>query len=145
MKKWIIIIILLAIAGVIAAFLVNKYYINKPHEDIEHATPAYTMTANELWKQFNSNIKLADSLYTWKVIEVTGEMNKVDKADTLVYVVFVMEQDSMFGDKSIRCELLPNYAEEASKIATGSPVKVKGFCNGFDQTDVKFSKCSFVK
>ncbi|NVO19263.1 MAG: hypothetical protein HXX13_06150 [Bacteroidetes bacterium] len=145
MKKWIMIIVILAVVGVIAAFLVNKFYINKPHADIEHATPAYTMTANELWKQFNSNLKLADSLYTGKVIEVTGNMNKLEKADTVEYAVFVMEQDSMFGDKSIRCELLQNYFEEASKIAIGSSVKVKGFCNGFDQTDVKFSKCSFVK
>jgi len=56
-----------------------------------------------------------------------------------------MEADSMFGDKSVRCEMLPKYSAEASSISKGTTLKVKGFCNGFDQTDIKFSKCSIIK
>jgi hypothetical protein len=145
MKNWLKILIALVIVGVIAAFLVFKFYINKPHADIEHATPAYTMSSTELWKQYNADLKLADSLYTGKVIEVTGNLSRADKSDTLVYAVYVMEADTMFGDKSIRCEMLPNYETEATSIPSGSVVKIKGFCNGFDQTDIKFSKCSIVK
>lgn len=145
MKNWLKILIGLAIVGIIAAFLVFKFYINKPHADIEHATPAYTMAANELWKQYNADLKLSDSLYTGKVIELSGNLSRADKSDTLTFAVFVMEADSMFGDKSIRCEMLPKYGAETASIASGSPVKIKGFCNGFDQTDVKFSKCSVIK
>jgi hypothetical protein len=145
MKNWLKILIAIIILGVIAAYLVNKFYINKPHADIEHATPAYTMSADELWKQYNADLKLSDSLYTGKVIEVSGNLSRADKSDTLTFAVFVMEADSMFGDKSIRCEMLPNYSAELTSIASGTAVKIKGFCNGFDQTDVKFSKCSVVK
>jgi hypothetical protein len=145
MKNWLKILIGLAIVGIIAAFLVFKFYINKPHADIEHATPAYTMAAAELWKQYNADLKLSDSLYTGKVIEVTGNLSRADKSDTLTFAVFVMEADSMFGDKSIRCEMLPKFGAEAAAIAPGTAVKIKGFCNGFDQTDVKFSKCSVIK
>ena len=145
MKNWLKILIALIIVGIIAAALVFKFYINKPHADIEKATPAYTMTAAELWKQYNADLKLSDSLYTGKVIEVNGNLSRADKSDTLVYAVFVMEADSMFGDKSIRCEMLPKYGVETTSIASGTEVKIKGFCNGYDQTDVKFSKCSIVK
>jgi len=145
MKNWLKILIALAIVGIIAALLVYKFYINKPHADIEHATPAYTMTATELWKQYNDNLKLSDSLYTGKVIELSGNLSRADRSDSLIFAVFVMEQDTSFGDKSIRCEMLPNYRDAATSVAAGSPVKIKGFCNGFDQTDVKFSKCSVVK
>lgn len=145
MKNWLKIILILIVIGAIAAFLVIKFYINKPHADIENATPAYTMQVNELWKQYNQDLKLSDSLYTGKVLELTGELSRADKSDSLVFAVFVMEADSMFGDKSIRCEMLQKFNEETSAIAKGSAVKIKGFCNGYDQTDIKLSKCSIVK
>lgn len=145
MNKWIKILLALAIVGALAAYLVFRFYINKPHADIEKATPAYTMAADALWKEYNSDLKLSDSLYTGKVIELSGALGRVDVADSLVIAVFVMEADSMFGDKSIRCEMLAKYAEETKALPTGTAVKLKGFCTGYDQTDIKFNKCSLVK
>ena len=145
MKKALRIAAILAVIGVVAAALVWKFYINKPHEDIENATASYSMATEEIWKQYNADLKNADSLYTGKVIELTGKLNRTDKSDTLVYAVFVMEADSMFGDKSVRCEMLQKYNNEASSLPKDSPVKIKGFCTGFDQTDIKFNKCSIVK
>lgn len=145
MKKIVKIGIILAAIGLVAAALVWKFYVNKPHEDIENATPAYTLTANEIWKKYNADLKNADSLYTGKVIELSGTLNRADKSDSLVYSVFVMEVDSMFGDKSVRCEMLQKFNNEALEIKSGSEVRIKGFCTGFDQTDIKFNKCSIVK
>ena len=145
MKKLIRVAVVIAVIGVVAAALVWKFYINKPHEDIENATPAYNMATEEIWNQYNTDPKKADSLYTGKVIELTGKLNRSDKSDTLVYAVFVMEADSMFGDKSVRCEMLQKYNSEASALPKDVPVKIKGFCTGFDQTDIKFNKCSIVK
>lgn len=137
--------LILALIGAIAAALVWKFYVNKPHEDIEKATPAYSMTTNEIWEKYNTVLSVADSLYTGKVIELSGKLSRVDKTDSLIYAVFVMEADSMFGDKSVRCEMLNKFAEETSKLAFDVPVKIKGFCTGYDQTDVKFNKCSIAK
>ncbi|MFZ4706481.1 MAG: OB-fold protein [Bacteroidales bacterium] len=145
MNKWIKIIAILAVVGLVAAGLVWKFVINKPHADIENTMPAYSLNAQELWKQYNQELKLSDSLYTGKVIEITGNLSKIDKVDSLVYLVFVMEPDPDFGDKTIRCEMLPKYNEEASKAIVKAPLKVKGFCSGYDQTDIKFSKCSIIK
>ena len=145
MKKIVKIGIILAVIGLIAAVFIWKFYVNKPHDDIDRATPAYSMTTEEIWKQYNLDLKTADSLYTGKVIEISGKINRTDKSDTLVYAVFVMEVDSMFGDKSVRCEMLQKYNIKASAFQKDALVKIKGFCTGFDQTDIKFNKCSIVK
>jgi len=145
MKKLLIIVLILAITGLIAAALVFKFYVNKPHDDIEKAAPDYSLTAREIWKQYTSGYRTADSLYTGKVIELSGTLNRTDKSDSIVYVVFVMEVDSIFGDKSVRCEMLHKFNNEILTFASGTPVKIKGFCTGFDETDIKFNKCSIVK
>ena len=145
MNKWLKIIAILAVIGVIAAGLVWKFYINKPHADIENMMPDYTLSTQQLWKQYNTELKLSDSLYTGKVIEITGNLSKIDKVDSTVYLVFVMEPDPDFGDKTIRCEMLAKYSEEAAAVMVKAPLKVKGYCSGYDQTDIKFSKCSIIK
>jgi len=145
MNKWIKILLALVIVGALAAYLVFRFYINKPHADIEKATPAYTMAADALWKEYNADMKLSDSLYTGKVLELTGALSRVDIADSLTIAVFVMEADSMFGDKSIRCEMLATHGEATRALAPGTAIKVKGYCTGYDMTDIKLNKCSIVK
>jgi hypothetical protein len=145
MKKIFKIGIILAVIGVVAAALVWKFYVNKPHEDIDNATPAYSITTEEIWQHYNTDLKTADSLYTGKVIELTGSLSRVDKNDSLVSVVFVMAADSMFGDKTISCQVYQKHNEEAAALAVGTKVKIKGFCTGFNDPDIKFNKCSIVK
>jgi hypothetical protein len=145
MKNILKIGIILAVIGIIAALLVWKFYINKPHEDIDNASPAYTMTTEDIWKQYSENNKTADSLYTGKVIELSGVLSRVDKNDTIVSVVFVMAADSMFGDKTISCQMYQKHNVEATTLAAGVPVKIKGFCTGYNDPDIKFNKCSIVK
>jgi hypothetical protein len=145
MKKVLSIGIILAVLGVVAAALVWKFYVNKPHDDIELATPAYSLSTEEIWNQFNTNRKVADSLYNNQVIELSGSLNRIDKNDTLVSVIFVMAADSMFGDKTIACQMYKKHNVEAGALTVGSKVKIKGVCVGFDDTDIKFNKCSIVK
>lgn len=145
MNKWLKIIISLAVIGLVVAGLVWKFYINKPHADIENTMPAYTLSAQELWKQYNQELKLSDSLYTGKVIEITGNLSKVEKIDSLVYLVFVMEPDPDFGNKTIRCEMLPQYNAKAAAVLANTLLKVKGYCVGYNDTDIQFSKCSIIK
>lgn len=142
MKNWIKIILGLAIIGIIAALLVYKFYINKPHKDIEHARVDYTLTDSELWEAYNANLKLADSLYTGKILVVSGNLGKVEKSDSLLIAVMVMEADSLFGDKSIRFEMLPKFNDRLSGIVPGTPIKLKGYCSGYDQTDIKLGSSS---
>lgn len=145
MNKLLKIGLILAVIGLVSAALIWKFYVNKPHEDIDSATPAYSMTTEEIWKQYNTDQKTADSLYTGKVIELSGVLSRVDKNDTIVSVIFVMAADEMFGDKTISCQMYNKHNDEASALTAGSKLKVKGFCTGFNDPDIKFNKCSIVK
>ncbi len=145
MKKLLKIGLILAVIGLVAAALVWKFYVNKPHDDIEKATPAYSMATEEIWSKYNTDRKIADSLYNDQVIEITGNLSRIDKNDSLVSVIFVMAADSMFGDKTIACQLYKKHNDEAGALAVGTKVKIKGVCIGYDETDIKFNKCSIVK
>ena len=145
MKKIVKIGIILAVIGVIAAAFIWKFYVNKPHDDIDKATPAYSMTTEEIWKSYNANLKTADSIYTGKVIEITGNLSRIDKNDSLVSVIFVMDADPMFGDKTISCQMYKKHNDEAASLVKGSSVKIKGFCTGYNDTDIIFNKCSIIK
>lgn len=146
MKKWLKIILALAVTGIIAAFLIFRFYVNKPHADIAAAKAEYTLSTSDLWTQFISDSKTAGEKYNGKVLEIKGELSSVENhADTTITLVFVMDADELFGDKSIRCDMLPEWFAEVKALQPGAVVKVKGLVNGFDETDVKLSKCSTVK
>jgi len=145
MKKLLKTGIILAVIGLVAAALVWKFYINKPHEDIEKAKPAYSMSTEQFWDKYNADIKTGDSLYTKQVIELTGKLSRIDNNDSLVSLIFVMAADSMFGDKSISCQMYAKYNDEAKTLVPGSVVKIKGFCVGYNDPDIQFNKCSIVK
>lgn len=146
MKTWLKALIVLAVAGLVAAFLVFKFYVNKPHTDIAAAKAEFSLTTDEIWGKFTSDNKVAGETYNGKVVELQGALSSVENlADTTITLVFVMGSDDLFGDKSIRCDMLPDYFDEAKALKPGDLVKVKGLVNGFDETDVKLSKCSTVK
>jgi hypothetical protein len=145
MKKLLKIGLILVAIGLVAAVLVWKFYVNKPFDNIEKASPAYSVSTEEIWSKYNTDRKTADSLFNNQVIEVTGNLSRVDKNDSLVSAIFVMAADSMFGDKTIACQMYKKNNEEAVALVVGTKVKIKGFCIGYDDTDIKFNKCSIVK
>lgn len=145
MKKWLKVLLVLIIIGVISAFLVYKFVINKPHADVSKAKADFELAANDLWKKYTTDTKMSDSLYTGKVIQLDGIVGRVEEADSTIYLVFIMEADSMFGDRSIRCELDPAQVTEKPVIKTGDAVKLKGLCSGYDETDIKFTNTFIVK
>jgi len=145
MNKILKIGLILAVTGLVAAALIWKFYVNKPHDDIDSAKPAYSITTETLWGEYTTDPKTADSLYAKKVIELSGSLSRIDKNDSLVSVIFVMAADSMFGDKTIACQMYKKHNDDAGALTVGANVKIKGVCIGFDDTDIKFNKCSIVK
>jgi hypothetical protein len=156
MKTWLKVLIIIAVIGIIAAFGVFKY-INKPNKDIEKAKAEFNLKADDLYKEYTVSKAKADSLYTEKVIEINGNLSKIDSpSDTLVVAVFTQTQvapqsqsDDLLGDLNaeggLRCTMLLKYCEETKKITPNSPVKIKGLCKGMSGTDLIFEKCSIVK
>jgi len=144
MKTWIKIGIGLAIAGIIGALVVYKFIYNKPHPDYETETADFRTEAKQLFSDFKSDETAAGQKYNGKVIEISGIPTSIEDADSMLIVVFAFEE-GMFGNEGIRVTMLPKFNDPGKKISTSETVTLKGFCTGFNDTDVILEKGSIVK
>lgn len=143
MKTWVKIILGLAVVGIIALFLVYKFVYNKQHPDYENAEAQFSMTATELFQAFKTNKDAASTKYNGKMITLTGKLSKVESADSLVIAVFVFSQGD-FGDEGVRCTMLKKFNDAADKLQPDGDFMVKGYCTGYNETDVILEKCSII-
>ena len=143
MKIWLKILITIVVLGLISAFIVYKFVYNKQHPDFENLKADYSLNVSEFYQKFKSNGTTAGETYNGKIIAVTGRLSKVEKSDSLVTAVFVMSQGD-FGDEGIRCTMLKKLNQEAMRLQPDAEVKIKGFCSGYNGTDVILEKCSII-
>ncbi|TRZ71276.1 MAG: hypothetical protein D4R97_06945 [Bacteroidetes bacterium] len=143
MKLWIKIILGLAVAGIGAALLIYHFVINKPHPDFEKIKPDYSLNAGAFYNEFKTSKENAHKLYNGKVIEITGKLARVESADTLTIAVFVFNQ-GMFGDEGIRCTVSKKFNPETKKLKPDGIIRIKGYCTGFNETDVIMEHCSLI-
>ena len=144
MKNWIKILVGVIIFGAIGAYAGYTFVYNKAHTDFEIANADFSMTARQLFDDFRNNTETAGAKYNGKVIEISGTINSVEKADSLIIAVFAFEQ-GMFGAEGVRVSMLPNHAESLQKHPLASALKLKGFCPGYNGTDVIIESGSLVK
>ncbi|MBN2172625.1 MAG: hypothetical protein JW731_00745 [Bacteroidales bacterium] len=143
MKKWILITTAILILGIIGAVLAYKFVYNKPHIDFEKATPDFILPAMEVYNSYKISRHEASEKYTGKVLQVTGTLSKIETPDSLTIAVFAIEE-GMFGDEGIRCSMLEGQASKIQDLA-GNEVTIKGFCTGFNDTDIIMEYCSLIE
>ena len=143
MKNWIKILLGLALAGIVAALLFYHFVINKPHPNFEKIKPDYSLNAGAFYNEFKTSKENAQKLYSGKVIEITGKLTRVENTDTLTIAVFVFTH-GMFGDEGIRCTMLKKFSAEAKKLKSDGIIRIKGYCTGFNETDVIMEQCSLI-
>ncbi len=143
MNKWIKIIAVLVFLGIAAGILGYVFVYNKPHTDYEKAEAEYRITAEELFSHYTGNRKEAENTYNGKVLQVTGRVTAVETPDSLTIVVFALSE-GMFGDEGIRLTMLDNHSRAASALLKDASATLKGYCTGFNGTDVILEKCSIV-
>jgi hypothetical protein len=142
MKKIVKLIVVVFLAGLTVAFLGYKFIYNKPHRDFEKAKSDFIISGGELFHQFKNSSQQASQRYNGKVLQINGLLNRVETPDSLTIAVFVFDE-GMFGDEGIRCTMLPNYAKKTRDFE-GKEVTLKGYCTGYNETDVIMESCSII-
>lgn len=143
MKNWLKVFALAAVVGIIAIAYMWFFVYNKPHKNIEKAKPDYELTAEDCYNHYYMGKNSEAKNYTGKVLQITGTPTSVEKNDTTSVVVFAFNS-GMFGDEGIRCTMLPKYNETA--VSQGSEIiTIKGYCAGYNDTDVILEQCSIIK
>src|SRR5210317_2000800 len=94
-------IILAALSlAIIGGLIVFKMY-NKEHTDLTKVNPAYKMSASSLFDNFSNNEESANIKYLNKVLEIDGEVSKIEKSEGLLQL-YLSSSDAMFG---VICEM----------------------------------------
>lgn len=143
MKKALKITGILIVAGLIGAVLFYQFVINKPHPDYDKAEAEYTVNAAELYDEYRQDKLSANEKYNGKVIEIVGNLSKIEQTDSLKVAVFVFNR-GMFGDEGIRISMLPKYDDHIQKLKLPAGVTLKAYCTGYNDVDVVLKKGSIV-
>jgi hypothetical protein len=143
MKPLRLILLIVLLLGILAAAYVYFFVYNKPQPDYSQETPAWTLPASQIFEEFKKDKTASDKKYTGKVVAVSGTMKNVETAGNLTIVVFVFAAGD-FGDEGVRCTLLPASVEKVKKLAPGENVVIKGYCTGYNDTDVIIEKCTLM-
>lgn len=148
MKKKIAIFVVFAI---MIGLAVGYYMYNKPHKNIAEATPDFISTADKLYEEYTADEKASNTKYLDKVIELTGNVLKLNLENALEPNVVLIAAD---GEGTVTCGFKPENLETINKLTAGTTVKIKGQCKGMTgdaaldllaSPDVVLTNCTVVE
>ncbi len=116
------------------------YLYNKPVADTENIDASFTITADELFQQFELNETEANSKYLGKIIEVNGKVREFSIGDSGELNLVLASHSDMFG---VNCGLSKDQDAKYKNYKVGDPIKIKGECSGISM-DVVLTRCVIV-
>lgn len=116
------IIIALAVIGAIGGSI-GFYMFNKPLESTMSMKADYSIEPGVLLAAFEEDEAAANTKYLDKVIEVKGQVQKVEKADDKIAVY--LETDNLMSSIIFQME------EAGVQFEKGEEVTLKGICTGY--------------
>lgn len=116
------IIIVLAVIGAIGGGI-GFYMFNKPLESTMSMKADYSIEPGVLLAAFEEDEAAANTKYLDKVIEVKGQVQKVEKADDKIAVY--LETDNLMSSIIFQME------EAGVQFEKGEEVTLKGICTGY--------------
>lgn len=136
MKKWAVIIILALGVG---AYIGYKMY-NKPFDVMKDMKEDFSLTAEDLYNQFDANEVEANKKYLNKIILVSGKVQGTVVNDTGMTGLSLETGSPMGG---IICEFDTKTDPVKQKYEPGTELQLKGICTG-KLMDVVLSRCIVV-
>jgi hypothetical protein len=99
---------------------------NKPHRSVKGAEPAFELSVSQLIEAFSNDETRADSMYTGKIIQVTGSLRKMIRNDSTLILVLGGDEELM----GVSCYMEKSQIPGSEQLTRGESITVKGFCNG---------------
>lgn len=136
MKNKYKVLLVVAALGVVAISS-GIYMFNKKVQGLEHVTPDYQLGAAELYRAFEADEATSMDLYEGKVIDVEGEVMKVELNENGFSNVILNVPESLMG--AVNC----SFNGPVEGLVKGQKVTVRGRCQGF-LADVILNNCYIV-
>ena len=89
--------------------------------------PSISILSKELMNQYIKDEKKADSLYTDKVIEVTGTLKNISFLNKKITIIL----NSYVEDTNFICELNDSEKNKIVNLDRDNTITIKGMCKGF--------------
>lgn len=143
MNKWTKIIAAVILLGILGGAAGYFFVYNKPHVNYEKARADFSLAGEDLFRMYSVHKLEAELTYNGKILEVKGRVSTVENPEAMTVVVFALGE-GMFGDEGIRFTMLENHREKANALKRGDLVTIKGYCTGYNDTDIILEKCSLI-
>jgi len=102
---------------------------NKPHKNVRDAD-AVKITAVDLYNSFITDSAKANTLYTDKVVLVSGEVSQVSLNQQAQQVILI---NTAITGAFINCTM----EEKAADFKAGDTITIKGICSGYISGDIE--------
>jgi len=132
-------IVFFGLALTLAGGLIAYQIYNKGHKDLQKTAPDHSLTASALFSAFNLDEQAANGNFLDKVLEVSGEVSRVEKNEKGNFQLYLASEDPMFG---IICDMDPG--KEPPSLSPGDLVIIRGICTGY-LMDVALNRCVIIK
>lgn len=136
-NKKIILLVSFVLVLLFAGLIVLRIF--QPVKSLKQAHPDYTLTSNELFKQFNLNEEKANIKYVGKIIRVRGIISEI--INNQDQTIILLKTNDNFA--SISCKL-ENSEKNAHNLKPEQQIVIKGECSG-KLIDVMLINCVLCK
>jgi len=102
-------------------------FMNAPKASSKGKKVEVSVTATELFQQFEQDEVASNTKYMSKIIAVTGVIEEIEEDENGAIVLFLRTGDDFAG---VLCTLESTQKDKASSLKIGDSVTVKGVCTG---------------
>jgi hypothetical protein len=135
LRKHIVSLVILLVFGILA---VGSLDTDTDTQKVSTQTPSYTLSAHQLYSDYNSNEVAADSKYKGEVVIVTGTIQDIGK--DIMDNAYIVIGGGGFLD-GVQCTFTSGQQSSVASLSKGQKVKVKGEVSG-KMGNVLVNKCS---
>ncbi len=154
-KKILIIVSVLAIAGILIGGGTLLYLFNMPHVNVQDSEADYALNASALVSEYLTDYEAANEKYLnedgdSKILEITGTIAELTTNFNGNLVVLLKQTSDLAG---VSCTFVAEPDELVSQLKIGQVTKIKGIIRsgaGFDNDlelyePVVLEKCTLIK
>ncbi|NCT93849.1 MAG: hypothetical protein GXC72_05470 [Chitinophagaceae bacterium] len=123
MKKWMKIVLVLGLVGLVTGGYIAYRIFTKPHRDVT-AEKGISMTAQALFDAFKTDENAANAKYLDQAIELSGEVLDVSTNQDGQVIVNFKTNDPFFV---INC----TFKTPPGELKAGQVITFKGICTGY--------------
>ncbi len=100
----------------------------------------YSITAAELYYEYQTDKKLAARKYDLKILLISGAVDHVEYTGSTTILTFFFES-GQDGPEGVYCYLTASRPSKSDPIQIGDYLKIKGLCIGFEDGIVVLEDC----